>query len=201
MEEQTRRKIPVITIALIAANVIVWLWMELTGDTQDAVYMLDHGAAYYPLITQEGEWWRLFTCMFLHFGAEHLIDNMLILYLTGSRMEHAAGRISYLLLYLGSGLCSSVLSLLAESRQTDWAVTAGASGAVFGIVGGLLAMAVLHRGQVEGLTTKGLLGMIGLSLIYGISVSGVDNWGHIGGFLGGLVLGVVLTLIQKVHIL
>lgn len=76
-----------------------------------------------------------------------------------------------------------------ELGAAEHAVSAGASGAVFGVIGGLLSYAVLHKGKVEGLTAKGILGMAALSLYYGFSASGVDNWGHVGGLAGGLVLG------------
>lgn len=196
MEEKVHENLPVITILFVSVNVIVWLVLELLGDTQDSYFMIEHGASYLPLMLRNGEWWRLFSCMFLHFGAEHLMNNMLILYLTGMRLEHALGKIPYAILYLGSGLCGSVLSAYMELSETEYAVSAGASGAVFGVIGGLFALAVWNRGRIEGLTVRGLLGMLALSLYYGFSASGVDNWGHIGGMLGGIVLGSIFALLQ-----
>lgn len=198
MENEYQERCPVITIIFVGINILVWVFMEIFGDTRDSYFMLMHGAAYYPLIVEDGEWWRLFTCMFLHFGAEHLINNMLILYLTGIRLEHVIGRFGFALLYLLSGLCGSILSLYMERMEALPAVSAGASGAVFGVIGGLVAMAIWNHGRIEGLSTKGLLGMLALSLYYGFSTAGVDNWGHIGGLTGGFILGFFFAVIRKV---
>ena len=173
------QKLPYVTILFIAANVIIWLILELMGDTQDSLFMIEHGAAYQPFIFDNGEYYRLFTSMFLHFGADHLMNNMLVLGVTG--------------------LCSSLFSLYEKLGSTDLSVTAGASGAVFGVVGGLLAWVLCNRGKAGGLTAKGLLGMAALSLYFGFTSSGVDNWGHIGGLIGGFSLGCIYGIASKIR--
>lgn len=198
MEEELQKKAPLITVILVLLNTGVWLFMELTGDTQEIRFMLEYGASYTPAIVEAKEYWRLFTSMFLHFGADHLVNNMLILGLMGLRLEHTLGSVRFLILYLASGLCGNLLSLYQEWMTGDFAVSAGASGAVFGVIGGLIAWAVFHKGRVEGLTTKGLFGMAALSLYYGFSTAGVDNWGHIGGLAGGIVTGSVFAVCSKV---
>lgn len=197
MGHEFREKIPVITVALILLNTGIWLFMEVIGDTQDVRFMMAYGAAYTPAIVEGGERFRLLTSMFLHFGADHLVNNMLILGLMGLRLEHTLGSVRFLILYLASGMCGNLLSLFQETATGEFAVSAGASGAVFGVIGGLIAWAVFHRGRVEGLTTKGLLGMAALSLYYGFSTAGVDNWGHIGGILGGFLLGGIYSICSK----
>lgn len=198
MDEELQNKAPLITVILVLLNTGVWLFMELTGDTQEIRFMLEYGASYTPAIVEAKEYWRLFTSMFLHFGADHLVNNMLILGLMGLRLEHTLGSVRFLILYLASGLCGNFLSLYQEWMTGDFAVSAGASGAVFGVIGGLIAWAVFHKGRVEGLTTKGLFGMAALSLYYGFSTAGVDNWGHIGGLAGGIVTGSVFAVCSKV---
>lgn len=198
MEEELQKKAPLITVILVLLNTGVWLFMELTGDTQEIRFMLEYGASYTPAIVEAKEYWRLFTSMFLHFGADHLVNNMLILGLMGLRLEHTLGSVRFLILYLASGLCGNLLSLYQEWMTGDFAVSAGASGAVFGVIGGLIAWAVFHKGRVEGLTAKGLFGMAALSLYYGFSTAGVDNWGHIGGLAGGIVTGSVFAVCSKV---
>ncbi len=197
MEKDTQRKLPVVTVILIGMNLGIWLVLEICGDTQDTEYMLRCGAAYTPYLIERGEWQRMFSCMFLHFGADHLINNMLMLGLMGMRLEYVMGSIPYGLLYILSGLCGSFLSLYQEGRTGGFAVSAGASGAVFGIVGALIAWALWHKGKVEGLSVRGLLGMAALSLYYGFTSADVDNWGHIGGLLGGFLLGCIVSLISK----
>lgn len=199
MEPEERENAPYVTILMIAANILIWLVLELMGDTQDSYFMIAHGASYQPLIIGNGEYYRLFTCMFLHFGADHLMNNMLVLGLTGIRLECVTGSIRFGILYLCSGLCGSLLSLYQDMGSLNHAVSAGASGAVFGVMGGLLAWAVWHKGKVGKLTTKGLFGMAALSLYYGFSTSGVDNWGHIGGLAGGLLIGSMYAAASKIR--
>lgn len=186
---QTKR--PVINIILVIINVTVWCVLEFFGDTQDAVYILKYGGMY-PDLLLAGEWYRLFTAMFLHFGAEHLANNMILLAAAGGRLEEAVGPFRYLIIYIGSGLAGNLLSLYIRMQTGDYAVSAGASGAVFGMIGGLVWVAVRNKGRFAGLTTKGLLFMIALCMYYGITTAGIDNWAHAGGAAGGLFLCILL---------
>lgn len=199
METAEKRNIPVMTVLLIGVNVLVWLYLELTGDTQDSRFMIEHGASFWPLITEQKEYWRLFTCMFLHFGADHLMNNMLMLGIMGNRLEYALGRIRFGILYLGSGLCGSLLSLYKKTGDEIWIASAGASGAIFGVIGSLMALAIWNRGKVAGLTAKGLLGMATLSLYFGFVTAEVDNWGHIGGLFSGFIIGCVYGAGDKIY--
>lgn len=119
---------------LILVNALVFLVVEFTGGSEDTLHMLQCGAAYTPSIL-DGEYFRIFTCMFLHFGAKHLGNNMLVLFVLGGRMERTVGRIRYLLIYLLGGMGGNILCLLLEMRSGDFAVSAGASGPVFAIMG------------------------------------------------------------------
>ena len=103
------RKEPV-TAGLIFLNILAFVIVEITGSSQNTMHMLDWGAAYTPMIVQGGEYYRLFTCMFLHFGIEHLLNNMLVLFVLGSRLEQAIGKIRFLLIYLLGGLLGNVFS-------------------------------------------------------------------------------------------
>lgn len=199
MREEYKGKLPIITILCVASNLIIWIVLECFGSTLDSEFMLEHGAAYLPAIIEGKEWWRLFSCMFLHFGEEHLVNNMLLLGVTGSRLENTLGSFRFLLLYIVSGLCGSTLSIYVELQGTQMAVSAGASGAVFGIVGGLIAWAIWNKGIVEGVTLAGLLGMAALNLYLGFTTEGVDNWGHIGGLLGGFLLGCIFAIASKIR--
>ena len=98
------RKEPV-TAGLILLNILVFLIVEFTGSSQNTMHMLDCGAAFTPMIIQGGEYYRLFTCMFLHFGIEHLLNNMLVLFVLGSRLEEMKEN---LLVALAKGCCRNV---------------------------------------------------------------------------------------------
>lgn len=186
------KKLPFTTIGIAAANLLVYIILEILGDTEDGFFIATHGGIYPDFITYNLEWWRLLTAMFIHFGLEHLLNNMVIFCCVGSRLERAVGHVRMLLIYLISGLGGGMLSYLMMVSSGDYAVTAGASGAVFGTIGGLLWAVIRHRGRFEGLTTRGLILMIVLSLYYGFATIGVDNWSHIGGIVTGFVVAAIL---------
>lgn len=185
------RKEPV-TVILILINVLVFLVSDLTGYSQDVMHMLDLGAAYTPLITEGGEVYRLFTSMFLHFGIAHLLNNMLVLFVLGSRLERAAGKLSFLVIYLLGGVAGNVISLLLELNRGDYSVSAGASGAVFAVMGAMIYIVVRNRGWLEDLSWRQIVVMALFSLYFGFASSGVDNAAHVGGLISGGILAVIL---------
>lgn len=185
------RKEPV-TFILILINVLVFLVSDLTGYSQDVMHMLDLGAAYTPLITEGGEVYRLFTSMFLHFGIAHLLNNMLVLFVLGSRLERAAGKIRFLVIYLLGGVAGNVISLLLELDSGDYSVSAGASGAVFAVMGAMIYIVVRNRGWLEDLSWRQIVVMALFSLYFGFTSSGVDNAAHVGGLISGGILAVIL---------
>lgn len=178
----------IVTICLIAVTVAVYFILEMLGDTENAAFMHQYGAVYPVSVYEDGEIWRLLTAVFLHFGFHHLLNNMVILACAGPILEDALGWIKYLLLYLLSGIGGNLLSVLEMYIGNDYAVAAGASGAIFGVIGGLLWVVIRNRGHYGGLTAKRLIFMIILCLIYGILTAGVDNFGHLGGLVAGFVL-------------
>lgn len=187
-----QKNLPYATVAMIAINVIVYLVLELFGDTTDGMYIAAYGGMYPTFLIYNHQWWRLLSAGFIHFGAVHLVNNMFILYCMGSRLEHTVGHLRFLVIYMLSLLGGSLLSFAAMLGTGDYAVSAGASGAVFGVIGGFLWVVMLHRGRLQGITAKGILFMILLMIYYGVSTSGVDNWGHIGGVLTGFLTAVIL---------
>lgn len=180
------------TIAIAVANVVVFLVLSMQGMTEDAQFMLDHGAMYVPWAVEQGEYYRLFTSMFLHFGFEHLMNNMIVLLIVGCQLEVMLGKIKYLFLYIGGGLCGNVVSALWDVYTGGYAVSAGASGAVFALIGALFYIAVRNRDQIGSSVGKRLAFMVILMLYYGFSSAGVDNAAHIGGLLSGFILSVLL---------
>lgn len=128
----------------------------------------------------------------MHFGINHLVNNMLVLFFLGDNLERAVGHWRYLIIYLLSGLGAGSLSVYMMIRSGDYAVSAGASGAIFGMVGALLYIVIRNRGRLENVTTKRLGFMILLSLYLGFTSSGVDNMAHVGGLISGFLLAVLL---------
>ena len=136
-----------VNIALIAVNVLIFLYFELIGDTEDTMFMIMHGAVYEPLVVLRGEYYRLFTSMFLHFGASHLVNNMLVLFVLGERMEQVLGHVKYLIFYIVSGIVANIISIMVHMGSAYAAVSAGASGAIFGVVGGLVYVVAVNHGR------------------------------------------------------
>ncbi len=182
----------VCTIILIAVNVTVFFILSLFGDTEDAVFMMQHGAMYSDFVIQDHEYYRFFTCLFLHFGIEHLLNNMVILGALGWNLELQTGKIRFLLIYFGSGLFGNVVSLIFHGAAQEYTVSAGASGAIFGLMGALLWVVIANHGRLGRLSGRGMLVMVALSLYFGLSSSGVDNYAHIGGLVCGFLLALIL---------
>ena len=185
------RKEPV-TVALILINVLVFIAVELTGTSQNAWHVLDYGAAYTPYIVQNGEVYRLFTSMFLHFGIEHLVNNMLVLFVLGSRLEQVIGKLRFLFIYLAGGIAGNIFSLILELRNQDFSVSAGASGAVFAVMGAMIYVVIRNKGWLGDLSMRQILVMAAFSLYFGFTSEGVDNTAHVGGLICGFILAVLL---------
>lgn len=182
----------VCTTIIVVINVAVFFILSLFGDTEDAAFMLQHGAMYEPMVTQQHEFYRIFTSMFLHFGITHLLNNMVLLGALGWNLELEIGKIRFLIIYLVSGIGGNLLSLYFGISAETYAVSAGASGAIFGLMGALLYVVIANRGRLGRLSGKGMLFMVILSLYFGLTSSGVDNWAHIGGLVTGFVMAVIL---------
>lgn len=187
-----------VTVLLILLNILIFLIVEFTGGSENGQHMLECGAAYAPLILEQGQWYRVFSSMFLHFGAPHLINNMLVLFVLGQRLEPAVGRLRFLLIYIAGGLGGNFISLFWDMRTGDYSVSAGASGAVFAVMGGMIYVIIRHRGRVADLTMKQMLIMAAFSLYFGFASEGVDNAAHAGGLLCGFLAAVIFYHPRKI---
>jgi membrane associated rhomboid family serine protease len=171
------------TIALIAINVIVFLAegssaFTLTGDVNITTSVFYHGLLYGPFIEINHDYWRLLTSGFLHFDILHIALNMYVLYWVGRLLEPAIGRPRFLAIYF-TGLLAGSLGVLIISPMNP---TAGASGAIFGLMGAAFAEA--HRRGAEQVRNQ-LVIMIVLNLVLTLGISGVSIGAHLGGLVGG----------------
>jgi membrane associated rhomboid family serine protease len=184
-----------VTPALVALNVVLFFAMATSNWTLEPTgkEAIQWGASFGPMTTGD-EPWRAFTCMFFHFGFAHLGLNMWALLSAGLLVERLYGNLAFLVLYLGSGLCGALLSLLWNPNV----VSAGASGAVFGVYGALILFIARHTDAIPRHLLDDLrnstIGCVAYNLFYGFSQSGIDNAAHIGGLAAGLILGRVLAL-------
>lgn len=155
---------------------------------------------YEPLFLA-GQYSRLLTSVFLHFSWNHMTSNMVMLGAAGSILEKETGHIRFLLLYLFSGVCGNVLSLVWGLYTRDCAISAGASGAVFGVLGALLVLLIKKRGRIGMVSGRGMLLLIVLAVYSGFQSEGVDNAAHIGGVIfGAAAMGICLAVGKKVSL-
>lgn len=153
--------------------------------------MLEKGAVFVPAIVYGGEYYRLFTAMFMHFGINHIINNMIVLFALGDNLERALGHVKYLIFYLLCGIGSNLASAMIAGPDS-MIVSAGASGAIFGVTGGLVYAVAVNKGQLEDLSFRQMAIMAALSLYLGFTESGVDNVAHVSGLILGVILGLIL---------
>ena len=181
---------PFATYLLLVANLVVFALMERAGGSQDPIVLDRFGALYGPLVA-EGQYWRLFTAVFVHIGFVHIAFNSLGLFVFGTAFERACGPLRMVAVYIGAGLAGSSLSYLASPAVRS----AGASGAIFGVLGAFAVYLVVNRqefgkmGQRE-ITT--ILFLAAINLLNGLTTPGVDNWAHVGGLIGGAALGLAI---------
>ena len=186
------KKKNICTVALIVINIVAYSILSLMGNTLNAAFMAEHGAVFWPYITEGKEYYRLFTSMFMHFGIEHLMNNMIVLGAIGIHLEPHLGKIKFLLIYFISGLGAGLLSLFVNIITRSISVSAGASGAIFGLMGALLCVVFKNKGRIEGIDKSRMIFMVILSLYLGFTSPGTDNIAHIGGLISGFVLTLAL---------
>lgn len=178
-----------ITCTFIALNIIMFIITAMASGSFidiDTYTLVRFGAKFNALIN-EGQVWRLITCAFLHGGLVHIGCNMYSLYIIGPQIEYIYGAKRYIFIYLISCITSSLLSYFASPS-----ISVGASGGIFGLMGALLAFAILERNRIEKRYISSLIQVIVVNLFIGLSLSNIDNFGHLGGFAGGIVFGFIM---------
>jgi rhomboid protease GluP len=176
--------------------VVVFVVETLAGGSETQQVLVNLGANVGPLVTT-GEYWRLFTANFLHIGLLHLAFNLYALYIVGTEVEMFYGPWRFLVIYLLSGLSGAL-----ASYTFTYGLSAGASTAIFGLIGTLFAFFTRNRavfGEMSRTRLSNLIIVIIINVFYGLSVSAIDNWGHAGGFVGGFILGWLLCPFYQIE--
>lgn len=188
------RRSPYITYILLGLNILAYLIMSLVGF----IYRLNQGeqlilfGAKVNILIAYGQYWRLLTAMFLHIGIAHLFFNSYALYIYGPIVESLFGKAKFIVVYLVSGLTGSLLSYMFSLS-----ISAGASGAIFGLMGSLLYFRQRNKDVFQRVFGPRLFVIIGFNLFYGFASTGIDNWGHIGGLVGGYLVGKAIGLYKE----
>ena len=183
-DEVFSMKKPVITWALIIINVVLFILSSIFGFTADLAVNRGY--------VVNGEYYRLITGIFMHGGILHLLFNMYALYIIGMQLESFVGKVKYLTIYLLSGLAGSMLSIFFSSGYS-----VGASGAIFGLMGALLYFGYHYRAYLGTTLKSQIIPLIVLNLLLGFTMSGIDNWAHIGGLIGGVLATMAVGIKYK----
>lgn len=177
---------PYVTYVILGLNIAAFILMNLAGllfGWSQGEQLLFFGAKVNILIAY-GQYWRLFSAMFLHIGLAHIFFNSYAIYIYGPIVESLYGKVRFIIVYLFSGLMGSLLSYVFSPNPS-----AGASGAIFGLMGSLLYFRQRKKDIFRRIFGPGLFIIIGVNLFFGLTSTGIDNWGHIGGLIGGYLLG------------
>jgi rhomboid protease GluP len=180
---------PLISLWLIALNVIVFIWEINTNALLDQERIIAAGALHRDSVLA-GEWWRLFSAMFLHGSVDHLVGNCVVLYILGIACEHAFKVRRTLVIYLFAGVSGALLSLTFQPGPS-----VGASGAIFGVMGSVIAFLYRYRKQFilrDNRIAFVLLIWAVYQILSGLMTPYIDNFAHLGGFIGGVVVTLLL---------
>ncbi len=184
-----KNKFPMITYWLIAVNVILYVIPILFGQYND---LINNYSVWGPAI-REGQYYRLLTGIFLHGGILHLLFNCYALYVIGAQVENFLGRIKFLIIYLVAGISGALFSVIFGGNFAS----IGASGAIFGLMGALVYFGYHYRVYLGTVIKSQIIPLIVLNLLLGFCVSGIDNFAHIGGLIGGTLMSIALGVKDK----
>lgn len=201
MPQPPQRKKKILTpvnTCIILLNVLVFVltyFIPAFGGTEKTLAL---GALSWYHVIKEGEYYRILTAMFLHADISHLFNNMLVLLFVGYNLERAAGKLKYLIIYMGGGILAGIASIGYNmweeyNRLTDGTtISIGASGAIFGVVGAMLLIVIVNRGRLEEISTRQMVLFVVLSLYGGIANTRIDQAAHVGGFVAGFALAALI---------
>lgn len=188
-DEVFKKKLPIVTYILIILNVIGFFFQLLDND-----HMINTYALYGPLVRDFHEYYRLITSGFLHSDIIHIMLNMYVLYVLGSQLESYLGKSKYLIVYFFSLLLGSLMSITFSGSNY---YSIGASGAIFGIMGSLLAFGYHYRVYLGTALKEQILPLIVLNLAVGFIIPGIDYFDHIGGLIAGFLITMALGIKYK----
>lgn len=189
IEQLFKDKVPYVTYFLIAVNIIFFVIPLLLGDYD---YIINSGSVHGPSI-RAGQYYRLLTGMFLHGSIWHIFFNCYALYVIGSQIESFLGKTKYIIIYFFSGIMGSLFSMIFGGATAS----IGASGAIFGLMGALVYFGYYYRIYLGTVLKSQIIPLILFNLVLGFILPGIDNFGHIGGLLGGLLITRALGVKDK----
>ncbi len=193
-EDVFAKKKPVVTYTLIIINILVFIMMYIFGKgSHNTETLLNFGACYTPYI-KVGEYYRLLTSAFLHIGVLHLIMNMYALYVIGPQIESFFGKTKYLIIYIMSAILGNLLSMLFLGSDR---LGAGASGAIFGLLGSMVYFGYHYRIYLGGVIKSQIIPLIIMNLSLSLFIPSIGTSAHIGGLIGGVLVSMAVGVKYK----
>ena len=188
-----------INTGLIIINILTYIIVHNVSLFWETEIILRKGALSWFFIKEGNEYYRLLTSMFLHSNFSHLMNNMLVLFFVGDKFERTVGKIRYIIVYFTSGILAGITSVAYNMINDRITLTfsIGASGAIFGIVGAMLYVLIRNKGKIENISSRQIVLFAIFSLYGGFSTQGTDNAAHIGGFLAGILLAMLVYRCPK----
>ena len=181
---------PYVSGGLVIINVLIFLWCTFGGELLYNIGVLSPYSFW-----EQKQYYRLFSCMFLHGDIHHIVNNMLILFGLGTMIEKEIGHLTFGVSYFATGLAGGFASLFYKAYIGEWYVgSIGASGAVFGLVGVLLALAFFSGVQMPNVTPLKMVIVVAYSVYSGMGEATIDNAAHVGGVLAGVAIGLLLCI-------
>lgn len=188
------KDVPIISATLVIINVIVFIICTFTGDL-----LYNMGELGIKSVLLRKEYGRILYAMFLHGDINHIFNNMIILFFLGAMIEKEVGHFTYAVFYFLSGVGGNIISLIWKTVSLEPASSIGASGAVFGLDGVLLAMVLFAGHRMENVTAGRVILMITYSLYSGFTGDNIDNAAHLGGLFTGFILGFLKCMMNKIQ--
>lgn len=185
-----------VTGLLIAVNILFFVAEAVVGGSENTQNVIRLGALYEPFVAG-GQYWRLLTSIFLHFGFLHLMNNMVALFAFGRYMERMLGKIRFLIVYIGGGIIGGIVVCLWDYLTQTPAVTAGASGAICALIGSMLAVSMLYRRYLNGISPQRVLLAAFIAIAPGFYAENISFTGHIGGFIGGFLITLIMLILLR----
>lgn len=191
------QKRPLVISALIIINFVILCLVNLFGSRLGLEEWLDLGAVSWMDVFDYGEYYRLFTCMFLHSGIDHIVGNMIVLYAAGEILERNIGHIRFAVVYLAGGLAASLTSCYYYYSTHQYVQSIGASGAVFAVVGALVVYLIVNKERALEIGAVRIVLFALYALYSGFANSGTDNAAHVGGLVGGSLVYLLIYCLDK----
>ena len=181
-----------LTFIVIGLNVVIYIVLNMFL-LQNGIDVISHLDNSWMAVKFHGEYYRIFTSMFLHADIDHLLNNMFILFIIGKKYEEIEGKIRFILVYFLGGILASIASLSYNMFMGNEIVSLGASGAIFALIGASVATVVKCRDKLRTVSKRQMILFALFSLYAGFRSTSTDNFAHLGGFVAGFLIGLVIS--------